>query len=155
MQRFSDVLAILFGLSILTEVIYKIYATVKEGKKGRQLSLRAAQFKNQVIFFPDKGVACPKAIYDDSDTCGNPKCCFVHGETSLRTLVHTLTSARKSVDVCVYMITCDSLGDAIIGIKRRGRNVRVITEAEGSDMPGSQIGRLREAGKGPVHFGRS
>nr|XP_037286669.1 mitochondrial cardiolipin hydrolase-like [Rhipicephalus microplus] len=144
-MRVADVLAVAFGVSVLTEVAYFIYIKVT-AKKKRHLSKKAAAFGNQVIFFPDRGVACPKATHDDSDTCGNPQCCFLHGRTSLRTLVHTLTSAERTLDVCVYMITCDTLGDAIIGTHQRGRAVRVITEAEGSDTPGSQIGRLREAG---------
>lgn len=145
MMRVADVLAVAFGISVLSEVVYFIYTKVTAKKKRRQ-SKKAASFGNQVIFFPDRGVACPKATHDDSDTCGNPQCCFLHGRTSLRTLVHTLTSAERTLDVCVYMITCDTLGDAILGTHQRGRVVRVITEAEGSDTPGSQIGRLREAG---------
>ncbi|KAH7944081.1 hypothetical protein HPB52_015272 [Rhipicephalus sanguineus] len=144
-MRVADVLAVAFGVSVLSEVVYFIYTKVTS-KKKRRPSKKAAAFGNQVIFFPDRGVACPKATHDDSDTCGNPQCCFLHGRTSLRTLVHTLTSAERALDVCVYMITCDTLGDAIIGTHQRGRAVRVITEAEGSDTPGSQIGRLREAG---------
>ncbi|XP_049524113.1 mitochondrial cardiolipin hydrolase isoform X2 [Dermacentor silvarum] len=144
-MRVADALAVAFGLSVLSEIVYFIYKKVTCEKK-RHRSKKAAAFGSQVIFFPDRGVACPKATHDDSDTCGNPNCCFLHGRTSLRTLVHTLTSAEHTLDVCVYMITCDTLGDAILGTHHRGRTVRVITEAEGSDTPGSQIGRLREAG---------
>ncbi|EEC11800.1 hypothetical protein ISCGN_021188 [Ixodes scapularis] len=145
MSRLSDVLAVLFGVSILSEVAYQIYMTAQK-KKRRPRSNWAANFKQQVIFFPDRGVACPKATHDDSDSCGNPKCCFLHGKTSLRTLTNTLTSARQTLDVCVYMITCDALCDAILSLRTRGRVIRVITNEEGSDMPGSQIGRLRQAG---------
>ncbi|XP_077489714.1 mitochondrial cardiolipin hydrolase zuc [Amblyomma americanum] len=144
-MRLSDMLAVAFGLSVLSEVVYYVYVKVTS-RKNRRRSRKAAAFTNQVIFFPDRGVACPKATHDDADSCGNPSCCFLHGRTSLRALVHTLTSADHALDVCVYMITCDTLGDAILSSHRRGRAVRVITEAEGSDTPGSQIGRLREAG---------
>ncbi|CAN8003284.1 unnamed protein product [Ixodes hexagonus] len=145
MSRLSDVLAALFGLSILSEVAYQIYVTAHKSKR-RPRSQRAANFKQQVIFFPDRGVACPKATHDDSDSCGNPKCCFLHGKTSLRTLTNTLTSAQRTLDVCVYMITCDALCDAILSLRARGRVIRVITNEEGSDMPGSQVGRLRQEG---------
>ncbi|XP_050032863.1 uncharacterized protein zuc [Dermacentor andersoni] len=144
-MRIADALAVAFGLSVLSEIVYFIYRKATCKRKRRQ-SRKAAAFSNQVIFFPDRGVACPKATHDDSDTCGNPRCSFLHGRTSLRTLVHTLTSAERTLDVCVYMITCDTLGDAILSTHRRSRTVRVITEDEGSDSPDSQIGRLREAG---------
>ncbi|XP_077548292.1 uncharacterized protein LOC144161502 isoform X1 [Haemaphysalis longicornis] len=145
MMGLSDVLAVVFGLSVFSEVAYYVYVSATR-KKKRSLSKKAQALGNQAIFFPDQGVACPKATYDNSDTCGNPSCCFLHGPTSLRTLVHTLTSAERTLDVCVYMITCHALGDAILSSHRRGRAIRIITEAEGDDTPGSQIGRLRAAG---------
>ncbi|XP_077525834.1 uncharacterized protein LOC144137761 [Haemaphysalis longicornis] len=144
-MRLSDVLAVVFGLSVFSEVAYYVYVRATR-KRKRSLSKKAQDLGNQVIFFPDRGVACPKAMHDNSDTCGNSSCSFLHGPTSLRTLVHTLTSADRTLDVCVYMITCDTLGDAILSSHRRGRAIRIITEAEGVDTPGSQIGRLREAG---------
>lgn len=144
-MRLSDILAVVFGMSVLSEVAYYVYVSATR-KKKRRLSKKAQAFGNQVIFFPDRGVACAKAIYDDSDTCGNPNCCFLHGPTSLRTLVYTLTEADRTLDVCVYMITCDTLGNALLSTHHRGRAIRVITEAEGADTPGSQIGRLRKAG---------
>lgn len=147
-MRLTDVLAVVFGLSVFSEVAYYVYvsATRKKKKKKRALSKKAQALGNKVLFFPDQGVACPIATHDDRDTCGNPKCCFLHGPTSLRTLVNTLTSADRRLEVCVYMITCDALGNAILNVRRRGRAIRVITEAEGADTPGSQVGRLRAAG---------
>lgn len=144
-MRLPDVLAVVFGLSVFSEVAYFVYVSATR-KRKRSPSKKAQALGNKVIFFPDRGVACPKATHDDSDTCGNPSCCFLHGPTSLRTLIHTLTSADRTLDVCVYMITCDTLGDAILSNHHRGRAIRIITEAEGDDTPGSQIGKLREAG---------
>ncbi|XP_077563661.1 uncharacterized protein LOC144179220 [Haemaphysalis longicornis] len=136
-MRLSDMLTVVLGLSVFSEVAY-VYLSATRRKK-RSLSKKAQALGNQAIFFPDPGVACPKETCDNSDTCGNPSCTcdnpLLHGPTSLRTLVHTLTSAERTLHVCVYIITCHALGDTILSSHRRGRVIRVITEAEGDDMP--------------------
>lgn len=48
--------------------------------------------------------------------------------TSLVHMVNAILSAKKSVVICVYVFTCKVLADAVIKVKQRGVNVRVLVE---------------------------
>lgn len=43
-------------------------------------------------------------------------------------LLQVLGSARSSIMVCVFTITCDDIADALMQAHRRGVQVRVITD---------------------------
>ncbi|GFT45539.1 mitochondrial cardiolipin hydrolase [Nephila pilipes] len=94
------------------------------------------------------GLVCRRTL--SGRTCKDKNCCAMHNETSLSCLVNVLKFSKKTLDICVYMITCSILGDAIIESHERGVIVRVITESRNSgeegEVCGSQIGRLRAAG---------
>nr|XP_027207439.1 uncharacterized protein LOC113800839 isoform X1 [Penaeus vannamei] len=48
--------------------------------------------------------------------------------TSLVHMVNAILSAKKSVVICVYVFTCKVLAHAVIKVKQRGVNVRVLVE---------------------------
>ncbi|XP_063615208.1 uncharacterized protein LOC134788263 [Penaeus indicus] len=48
--------------------------------------------------------------------------------TSLVHMVNAILAAKKSVVICVYVFTCKVLADAVIKVKQRGVNVRVLVE---------------------------
>ncbi|KAG8184774.1 hypothetical protein JTE90_019370 [Oedothorax gibbosus] len=103
---------------------------------------------HKVIFFPDTGLPCRRFL--SGHACKDPRCYGVHHETSLTVLLSVINSCLHSLDVCVYMITCSSLGNALIECHERGVPVRVITDERNSgeegEMTGCQIGKLRAAG---------
>ncbi|XP_064477956.1 uncharacterized protein LOC135391585 [Ornithodoros turicata] len=133
MGRVSETLASLFVLSVVSEVIYRVYVHFC---KRKPLS--------EVLFFPDSHVTCSSVVYGMQ--CAVQNCGYSHEETSLKRLLNVLDSSRRRLDVCVYLITCDVLGDAILRCHKRGRIVRVITDSEGSDSAESQVGKLRAEG---------
>jgi len=55
-------------------------------------------------------------------------------------------SAKKSIDLCVYSITCSELADVIVKLNRLDVLVRVITDREQLDSSGSQVGNFRMEG---------
>jgi len=61
-------------------------------------------------------------------------------------LMSLLSSARTSIDVCVFTITCDEISAALLDAHRRGVRVRVITDNDQAANTGSDIARLRSAG---------
>ncbi|GIX85475.1 mitochondrial cardiolipin hydrolase [Caerostris extrusa] len=103
---------------------------------------------NKVIFFPDPGIVCRRTA--SGRICKDKKCCAVHEETSLNHLLNVLKFSKQSVDVCVYMITCSILSEALVECHERGIKVRIITEMRNSgeegEVIGSQIGKLRAIG---------
>jgi phosphatidylserine/phosphatidylglycerophosphate/cardiolipin synthase-like enzyme len=61
-------------------------------------------------------------------------------------LCRYVQSARRSLDLCVYTITCSELVDVIVAASHLGVVVRVITDNEQIDASGSQVGRFRMEG---------
>jgi cardiolipin hydrolase len=39
-----------------------------------------------------------------------------------------LSSARSSLDVCVFTITCDEIAEALLAAQKRGVRVRIISD---------------------------
>lgn len=64
------------------------------------------------------------------------------------------SSARKSVDVCVFTITDDRIKHSIIDAHRRGISIRIISDNDKSGDLGSDIDQLSRAGI-PVRVDRS
>ena len=79
---------------------------------------------------------------------------FSPGETCARRIINLLTSARDKVDICVFTITDDRISDAILETHRRDVAVRIITDNDKSNDPGSDVDRLERQGV-PVRVDRS
>ncbi|KAF9084702.1 hypothetical protein BGX23_010311 [Mortierella sp. AD031] len=80
---------------------------------------------------------------------------FFPSEENFKQLIKTLDNAKKSLDICVYTITDDHLANAIIRAHERGVNVRIISDSEKSDDPGSDINRLRDNNNIPTRVDTS
>jgi len=64
-----------------------------------------------------------------------------------RRLIQLLEKATSSLEVCIYIITCQKLSETIIRVHRKGVRVRIIVDADMADSSGTQIGILRKYGK--------
>ena len=71
---------------------------------------------------------------------------FSPGDACRLHIAHRFASARQTADVCVFTVTDDRITRAILDCHRRGVRVRIITDNEKAFDPGSDVGRLREAG---------
>lgn len=54
--------------------------------------------------------------------CAALSCC------DARRLLQFLGSARSSIDVCVFTITCDEIAEALLAAQKRGVRVRIISD---------------------------
>ncbi|PRD24144.1 UNVERIFIED_CONTAM: Mitochondrial cardiolipin hydrolase [Trichonephila clavipes] len=147
--------------AVLSEVIYqvskRIYCKFKKKISPDSVTYSLMQIYkddassncfNKVVFFPDPGLVCRRTV--SGRICKDKKCCAIHDQTSLNSLINVLKLSKHSLDICVYMITCSVLGDAIIESHENGVIVRIITESRNSgeegEVLGSQIGKLRAEG---------
>jgi cardiolipin hydrolase len=64
---------------------------------------------------------------------------FAHEKTSLSRLLGFLNRTKRSLDICVFTITCNDISDTIAALWRRGVAVRIITDRETVSDPGSDI----------------
>ena len=71
---------------------------------------------------------------------------FSPGETCAQTIVARFRNCRRSADVCVFTITDDRISFAIADAHRRGVAVRIVTDDEKANDPGSDAIRLAGAG---------
>ncbi|XP_069124175.1 uncharacterized protein [Argopecten irradians] len=127
-----------FAVGTVTEVIYIIYKRFSKKPKAKKAM-------TEVIFFPDSKVACVD-YFTKTNGCMSRDCRFSHKENSLSKLFVTLSNSTRSMDVCVFVMTCTDLSDLLIRAHQRGVRVRVITDCEQVDATGSQVWRLRSEG---------
>ena len=71
---------------------------------------------------------------------------FSPGDRCLEQIIYRFDTCRRTADVCVFTITDDRISRAILNAHRRGVQVRIISDNEKCQDPGSDIAQLREAG---------
>lgn len=143
---FSRLLRISWVVGVLVHTTYVFIKSVKESMESPAEKTSNDQLHStaQVLFFPDKRLACKQFIFDGS--CNRKNCQFSHEETSLSKLVRVLLEAKQSLDVCVFTINCRELADATIQLHKSGVVVRVLTDDEQMGSTGSQIEKFRREG---------
>lgn len=75
-----------------------------------------------------------------------PEVYFSPGEECRRRICSLCRQARESIDVCVFTITDDDIADALAAAHRRQVAIRLITDDEKAQDPGSDTLRLQELG---------
>ena len=99
-----------------------------------------------MIFFPDKITAAGDRSLTRIEKTDMYKA-ILKGSPSLKRIVCHLESAEKSIDLCLYLITCQSLGLAILErLKKRGVKVRVIVDADSANLNGSFVPKFMANG---------
>jgi len=102
---------------------------------------------NSALFFPDKKMPCNRYLNDGTtDHHHRDKCKFAHEETSLVKLIRILRLAKKTLDICVYTITCDQISNEVMAAHNRGVKVRVITDDGQRGNRGSDIEKFVKVG---------
>lgn len=145
------------SLFVLGKALQFIFKTRRDKSSEPQES----KCTNQVLFFPDENFPCPRlvsAIGKSSNDCDylkrclNPSCSKLHnrpGEkpSSLIKFLEHLASAKRQIDVCIYLFTHGTLSDLLLGLRRRtGLEIRIITDSTEDESRASQIRRLRADG---------
>lgn len=99
----------------------------------------------EVLFFPDEKMPCRVVMRGGKCRRGDA-CEYAHGPTSLTRVLDVINAAERTLDVCVFTITCNELADAIIAARARGVTVRVISDDDQANARGSDLASIGEAG---------
>ena len=98
-----------------------------------------------VLFFPDGKMPC-RAVMRGGECRRGDACEYAHGRTSLTRLLDVINAATKTLDVCVFTITCNEIADAVVAAHKRGVKVRVISDDDQANAKGSDLASIGEAG---------
>lgn len=137
------------------QALVEFVATLKSATAREAIRRRAFEIAREALNQPDDRPVLTwleevtKAVREVGPPAARPvvaEAYFSPGDECHRAIGRLLTGARKSADICVFTITDDRLGDAILDAHRRGVAVRVITDNSKAEDLGSDIGRLEQAG---------
>ncbi|XP_059140950.1 mitochondrial cardiolipin hydrolase-like [Physella acuta] len=147
-----------FLFILATEVIYQLYLKRKSKKRtskneSESKRNRLSSSSLQVLFFPDKQVAC-REFFISGNGCFKDNCRFSHDKTSLSELCQSMARCKNSMDVCIYVFTCKELAETLLLLFKRGVKLRIITDQDQLNATGSQIWTLRKEGI-PVRMNQS
>jgi cardiolipin hydrolase len=106
---------------------------------------KAKRPPNEVFFFPDAKLPC-QSWFDGAPCRWGDNCKYAHTPTNLTRLCTLLKGSCRSIDICVFTITCDFITRRILEAHGRGVQVRVISDAAQALNRGSDIAALQAAG---------
>ena len=93
---------------------------------------------NQVIFFPSESASENNVQFSSSKNSSNQ---------SLEQLIQHVSSAKNSIDLCLYMITIHNLGKPIFDLMESSKvRVRLIVDHSFALVSGSLVSELRKRG---------
>ncbi len=94
----------------------------------------------------DKAMPCKSIIVPNFVCRRGEQCEFSHKQTNLTFFLDCINSATKSLDICIFQLTCNEIAQAVGEAVKRGVRVRIITDANNVDSNGSDIRELNELG---------
>ncbi|XP_054008874.1 mitochondrial cardiolipin hydrolase [Hylaeus anthracinus] len=109
------------GILIASEIVWQLY---KIFPNFRKTCVHESKRKIlEVMFFSIESSLCRAHAANDK-MCHKENCPVRY----IRKLVNYIDCAEKSLDVCIHMLTCQSLANAIVNARKRGIAVRVILD---------------------------
>nr|AWH61374.1 putative zucchini [Actinia equina] len=133
------------ALALVSGTTYVLYKYIKKSTEfSRNNFKETSPFIRQVLFFPDKKIACKSFL--SGVNCSRSICPYAHEDTSLSKLIKTIMEAKSTLDVCVFTINCHELANAVVELHKKGVVVRILTDDEQMGSSGSQIQKFREQG---------
>ena len=100
------------------------------------LSMKAI---GNALMFPDKQMPCKSIIQANYVCRKGDQCEYAHRQTNLTYFLDCLNSAKRTMDICCFTITCNEIAAAVKNAVYRGVKVRLITDANNVDGNGSDI----------------
>ena len=146
-QSFCDVFFFAWCTSVGFQTLYLFVSCFKNAYTTwldcKVMERRHDVFHN-ILFFPDRRLVCRD--FFSQFGCRVKKCRNAHYKTSLSELLDVLNNAKKSLDICMFTISCHELANAALELHKLDIAVRIITNEEHESLSGSQIERFQREG---------
>ena len=114
----TTVLSLSTNLAITSYILYNLWKTRWKCEESEEPEAR-------VLMFPDGGYQCN---YWTAGHCHFENCTLLHHKTNKTRLKELLEGAVKSIDVCMFVLSCAVLLDALIEAHRKGVTVRIVCD---------------------------
>mmetsp|Transcript_44873 Transcript_44873/g.113589 ORF Transcript_44873/g.113589 Transcript_44873/m.113589 type:complete len:251 (-) Transcript_44873:55-807(-) len=98
----------------------------------------------ECLFFPDRQMPCRN--YAQYGNCRRANCQYAHHATSLTRFLKHFASARRTLDIAMFTITCNEIAAAVEAAHRRGVAVRIVCDDEQMRSNGSDVVALAQKG---------
>jgi len=115
------------GVIIGSEVLWKLFQKVRKHLMSEET--------NKVLFFPLQKLPVNRPGGTESKV-----------KTSFSELFAAISDCKKSLDMCLFLITLTDMASLAIRLMQDGVRVRVIVDHSNIGLTGCQVSRLREAG---------
>ena len=142
-----ELLLLTWSTSVVFQTVYlfsKCFKSCYNTWSGSNPTLNRPKVFHKVLFFPDNRLVCRD--FFSPEGCHFTKCRNAHYKTSLGELLDFLNNATRSLDICVFTISCHELANAALKLHETGIAVRIITNEEHEALSGSQIERFQREG---------
>ncbi|KAJ8679201.1 hypothetical protein QAD02_014988 [Eretmocerus hayati] len=126
------------AVSTATDLVYHFFKYLTSNKKSQPEPEKDIA---ETLFFSSECLECKHHV-NTNVPCERLTCPF----RNLNKIITHILSARKTLEVCVYFFTFNSIARALIEAHRRNVVIRVITDEESSGNDSSQAFNLRRAG---------
>lgn len=140
----------------MSEIIWQVYKAIRsfcwKSSNSRVVTKKQIDTSapiSEVMFFSNTSALC-RLHSNRGMPCKIPNCPVAY----LRNLVSYLDGASKSIDVCMYFLTCQKLSEAIINASYRGVEVKIITDRRTAHNDDSNATLLYKNGV-PIRFQES
>ena len=123
----------------LTQYRQQAFATARAALKemGAQKVLDWLEEVVKVLQNHQQAAAVPAPVAD---------ACFSPGDNCPQRIAQLIASTKRKLEICVFTITDDRISRPILEAHRRGVAVRIITDNEKLNEPGSDIENLGQVG---------
>ncbi|CAD6204757.1 GSCOCG00002962001-RA-CDS [Cotesia congregata] len=131
------------GVGVLTtELCWRLWKSYKKAKVCQEEEDENNKLISEVFFFAEDSMGC-RAHASRKKACGSR--CPIN---CINRIIYYMDNAKKTLDVCMYIVTCQEIINAISRAHKRKVNVRVIADASMSENSacGDQLTRLRRTG---------
>ncbi|XP_076652442.1 mitochondrial cardiolipin hydrolase zuc [Halictus rubicundus] len=134
------------GFVIATEVVWQLYKKLRNFRKckthansERNVTEQGSNFA-EVMFFSQESGQCIDHMAE------GPCCAKACPVRYLRQLESYINGAKNSLDVCMYLLTSQTLTKAFVRSRKRGVHVRVIMDRHMARSESAQISRFHNNG---------
>ncbi|XP_055627594.1 uncharacterized protein LOC129769379 [Toxorhynchites rutilus septentrionalis] len=143
LPRWIRVSAVVLGIGVGTELIYEMYHSLRAYHERREARRRVGRELTEVYFANERSI--------EGYATGTSMDDFI--KEHVNRIVGFLDRARMSINLCMYIITVDSIADAVLRAAKRGVRIRVVGCSTMAYSSGSQMIKLVREGI-PVRFNR-